>query len=226
MINGKFGQYHSIPKTSASEYGGNREIILKMRKLFDEAVKKRVDTDLPVGVYFSGGLDSASVLATARKYKKDLIAITIGHPGSPDMMAAKRYCGEFRIPHLTIDPPSAEELMKIMPKVVKITESFEPGVLRGASITYFISELARKKGLRVVLCGEGSDELFAGYRAFNTAKDDSELSELLDEFIAGLPRTQFQRVDRMSMCNTVEVRLPFFDTEFADYAIGIPPGSS
>ncbi|MFN7991789.1 MAG: asparagine synthase-related protein, partial [Candidatus Micrarchaeia archaeon] len=224
MVDGVLKRYHTIPQADGAGYGGSAGIILRLRALFDEAVKKRADTDLPLGVFFSGGLDSASVLATALKYNKDVTAITIGKPGSPDILMAERYCDEFGIDMVSADPPDAERLSEMLPEIVRITESFEPVVVRQAAVSYFMAELAKKNGFRVVLCGEGSDELFAGYDVFRQAGGERGVSLWIPEFIAGLPRTQFQRVDRTSMFHTIETRLPFFDTDFADYAIGIPAG--
>jgi asparagine synthase (glutamine-hydrolysing) len=221
MLDGKFVRYHVIPDHRNPMPPNVDEIVSTLRKLFDSAVKKRVDTDLPIGVFFSGGLDSASILATARKYHKDVTALTVGKPDSPDVLIAKRYCGENGIPILMLAPPGEEELAKLAPEIVRITESFEPMIIRHSSVSYFVSLLARRNGFRVVLCGEGSDELFAGY-PFCRHCPASSMPKVIYQMVERLPRTQFLRVDRTSMCHTVETRLPFFDTEFADYAMRIP----
>ena len=222
MLNGKLKQYHKIPKSSEKIKDETHEIILNLRKFFDEAIKKRIDTDLPVGVFFGGGVDSAAVLATAKKYHKDITAFTVGHPHSPDMLVAQRYCRENKIKLVTFDPPSEKELSELIPKIIHITESFEPNMIRQSVISYFISKLARENGFRIILCGEGPDEIFAGYPEFEQCKSYKEISQQIYDFIINLPRTQFQRVDRTSMFYTLEVRVPFFDTALADYSIKIP----
>jgi len=222
MINGKLKQYHKIPNTSEKLKAPLQEIINNVRTLFDEAVKKRVDTDLPVGVFFSGGVDSSAVLTTARKYHNDVTAIIVGHPHAPDVLIAKRYCEENKIKFIYFNPPTEKELSKIIPEIVYITESFEPNMIRQSAVSYYISKIAKENGFKVILCGEGPDEIFAGYPEFRNCKTEKEISNKINDFILNLPRTQFQRVDRTSMNFTLEVRVPFFDTKFADYSIKIP----
>ena len=220
MLNGELVQYHNIPRPQERAQEKTEDVILNVRRLFDEAVRKRVDTDLPIGVFFSGGIDSAAVLATARKYHKNVTAVTIGRPDSSDIMIAKRYCDEFEVPLVTFEPPSEEELAKLAPKFVRISESFEPKVVVHTAVYYYLSELARKNGFRVVLCGEGADEIFGGYKSFERVHPQ-ELSNLFYEFAAEISRSQFQRLDRATMSHTIETRVPFFDTEFVDYVLGI-----
>ena len=222
MINGRLIQYHKLPKQSNKLKEQSYEIIQNIRKLFDEAVKKRVDTDLPIAVFFSGGIDSTSILETARKFRKDVTAVIVGHPHAPDVLIAKKYCGEKNIKYIHFNPPTEEELAQLIPKLVYITESFEPNTIRQSAISYYISKVAREHGFRVILCGEGPDEIFAGYPEFKNYKSESEISKKINDFIENLPRTQFQRVDRTSMHFTLEVRVPFFDTKLADYSVRIP----
>lgn len=224
MHNRELRRYHRIPRPHEKTDDGLSQTLQNLRRLFDESVKKRVDTDLPIGVFFSGGVDSSSVLATARKYHKDVTAITVGHPDSPDRITAKRYCDENGIRQISRDMPDEEVLAEFLPKIIHITESFEPHVIRYASVAYYISETARKNGLRVVLSGDGAEELFAGYDVFERFNKPEKISQRIYEFVSYLSRTQFQRVDRMSMFHGVEVRLPLFDTSFADYALRIPGG--
>lgn len=224
MQNGALKQYHSIPKPEEKTADNVYDAILNLRKLFDQAVKKRVDTDLPVGVFFSGGLDSTSILATARRYHKDITALTVGHQHAPDVLIAMKYCKENGIKLIHLAPPTEEELAELIPKIIYITESFEPNMVRQSVVSYFIAKLAGENGFRVILCGEGPDEIFAGYPEFKLCKNTEDISEKIYDFIVSLPRTQFQRVDRTSMFYTLEVRVPFFDTALADYAIRIPSG--
>lgn len=222
MLNGKLRGYHSMPKENDKINEDEKIIIKKLRKLFDEAVKKRVNTDLPIGVFFSGGLDSTAVLATAVKYHNNVTAFVVGHPSSPDVLVAKRYCKENNIPLVYLDPPTEEELSKLIPEIVYITESFEPNMIRQSAVSFYISKIARQYNLKIILCGEGPDEIFAGYPEFKNCENEEEISKKINIFIKNLPRTQFQRVDRTSMHFTLEVRVPFFDTTFVDYAIRIP----
>ncbi|MCI0504273.1 asparagine synthase-related protein [Candidatus Micrarchaeota archaeon] len=222
MIDGKFAGYHEIPKPGDVTHEDAGDIVSNLRTLFDAAVKKRVDTDLPVGVLFSGGLDSAAVLATARKYSRNVIAITVAHRKSQDRIIAERYCDECGIELKVRDSLDDTEMARRTPDIIRIVESYEPAVIMHAAAYDGIAKLARDSGLRVVLCGEGADEILGGYELFEQAADDAELSGLLYSFAANLPRTQFQRLDRITMSHTLEARAPFLDTHFADYAMRIP----
>ncbi len=222
MINRKLKKYHNLPKPSEKLKKPLQEIITNLRNLFDEAVKKRVDTDLPIGVFFSGGIDSTAILKTAIKYHNDVTAIVVGHHHAPDVLIAKKYCEENKIKLIHFNPPTEKELFKLIPEIVNITESFEPNMIRQSAVSYYISKIARDKGFKIILCGEGPDEVFAGYPEFKNCKSELEISKKINDFISNLPRTQFQRVDRTSMHFTLEVRVPFFDTKLVDYSIKIP----
>lgn len=222
MINGNLKQYHKIPGLKKKLKTSKKEIIPRLRELFDKAIKERVDTDLPVGVFFSGGIDSGAVLATALKYHSNVTAITIGQPDSPDMAITKKYCKEKNIKLITFEPPKEEDLIDLIPEIVKITESFEPNMIRVSAIYYYLAKLARDHKFKIILCGEGPDEVFAGYPEFETLDNSKEISKKILDFVKDLPRTQFQMVDRVCMNFTLEVRVPFFDTEFVDYSLRIP----
>lgn len=219
MISGKIKKYHKI---SNEETEDDLEIMIgNIRNLFDESVKKRVKTDLPIGVFLSGGLDSTAVLITALEYHKDVTAITVGLEGSNDLEISKRYCAEKGIKLITLNPPTEEKLLEIIPQIINITESFEPNMIRQGTISFYISKIAKDLGLKIILVGEGPDELFAGYPEFSNSNEESIKNRILS-FVNDLPRTQFQRVDRTTMNFTIEARVPFFDTKLADYVLKIP----
>jgi asparagine synthase (glutamine-hydrolysing) len=144
-------------------------------------------------------------------------ALIAGKPESTDRQFAERYCREVGIPYRIIEPPSEQELEKQVEKIIYISETYEPNVIRQSAISYYISKLGRD--FRVILCGEGADEIFGGYPEFAEVDDVNDLSL---EFLGDLHRTQLQRVDRTSMHFTSEVRAPFLDTALVDYSLAIP----
>src|SRR5262249_45445960 len=98
---------HIVTREGVREYfrlserpvdGSETAIIATFRDLFSTAVKKRIQTDLPIGVIFSGGLDSAAVLSIASQYHNNITAFTVGFEGAPDVEIARRYCIEHNIP--------------------------------------------------------------------------------------------------------------------------------
>lgn len=196
-------------------------LIEELRERFDLAVKSQVQTDLPIGVFMSGGLDSSAVLATACLYHSNVTAIIIGNDQSEDRLIAEKFCREREIPYVIEEAPSEEELAKLIPDLIRICETFEPNVIRQAALSLLVSRRAAGLGLKVLLCGEGADELFAGYPELDG--NSESLHAALLTFLGDLHRTQLQRVDRTSMSATVEVRVPFLDRSFAKFALTIPP---
>ncbi|MFA6214672.1 MAG: asparagine synthase-related protein [Candidatus Micrarchaeia archaeon] len=219
---GKLARYYAPGRLEEAKID-EEAAALELQKLVDQAVEKRVRTDLPIGVFLSGGLDSTAILATARKYHKDVTAIIVGKENSEDVKYARRYCEENRVKFIVRCPPDETELFKNIEETVRIVESFEPNVVRQSAISYHIAKAAKELGLRVILCGEGPDELFMGYPEFlGLGKRMAE--EKRNSFLRDLSRTQFQRVDRTSMHFTIEVRVPFFDNAIVEFARRLPVG--
>lgn len=194
--------------------------VSRYRELFEEAVRKQVDTDLPVAVTFSGGIDSAAVLHTARKYHPDVTAVTIGFEGAADIEVAQRYCQEFGVPHV-VSHLARSALIGIIPDVVYGAEFFEPIDAMDTCVGYFAFEVAKKNGFKVALCGEGSDEVMAGYDLFRSHPDPEDLMRYR---VGNLHRTDLQRVDRSSMLNSIETRVPFMDRALLEFAYSVPMG--
>jgi asparagine synthase (glutamine-hydrolysing) len=192
--------------------------VAEYRALFDDAVRKQVDTDLPVAVMFSGGIDSAAVLCAARQYHPAVTAFTVGFEGAADIAVARRYCQEFDVPHVVsyLDPKA---LVDLVPSIVYGAEFFEAIDTVDACVGYLSYRAVRHHGFKVALCGEGSDEVLAGYDLFRT--HDAPLA-LMSYRVHNLHRTDLQRVDRSSMLNTVEARVPFMDRAVLRYACSLP----
>ena len=214
--NGQVRRYHDFDETPLEM--SQEEIVERVRMLFKEAVKKRVDTDLPIGVTFSGGLDSTAVLHFAHQYHPNVTAFTIGFKGAVDVEVASRYCKDYGIPH-KIYELDQDELTNILPRIVYEAEFFEGVDVMDTCLGYFPYQEIRKHGIKVALCGEGSDEVLAGYDLFRSHKDRDELMRYR---VKNLHRTDVQRVDRSSMMNSVEARVPFLDKAFLEFAYQIP----
>lgn len=216
MKDGELQRYYDFPR-QIDEDISEEEAVERIRELFDEAVKKRVQTHLPIAVYLSGGIDSTAVLVTALKYHSDITAIIVGNQNSSDRETAIKYCEENDIKYIAEEPPAEEELVKDIPSIIKVTESFEPNMIRQSAISYHIAKTA--KDFKIILCGEGADELFAGYPEFKELKNNKEIEEKRVSFLSDLHRTQLQRVDRTSMAFTTEVRVPFLDKDLVSYGL-------
>lgn len=189
-----------------------------LRTLVDNAVRKRVNSDLPICVFFSGGVDSATVLSTAIKYHSNVTAITFGFEGSSDRTVAERFCRDYSVPILIAEPV---DIKPIASKLVEIAETFELDYLRHIVGNYTVSKVAREHGFRIALVGESSDELFGGYEIFKEV-DNSLVNRICRMLVEDLHRTELQRVDRGAMHWAVEARVPFLDVRLVEYSLGIP----
>lgn len=194
------------------------EAVATYRELLDAAVRKQVQTDLPVAVMFSGGIDSTAVLHLARQHHPAVTAFTIGFEGAADIEVARRYCAEFGVPHV-VSYLDKSALFDILPKVVYGAEFFEAIDVMDSCVGYFAYQLAKQHSFKVALCGEGSDEVLAGYDLFKTHPDPAEL---LKYRVQNLHRTDLQRVDRSSMMNSIETRVPFLDRALLEFAYAVP----
>lgn len=223
IAGGKIEKYYSLKQKENND--NTEQAKQKIRELFDEAVKKRCNTDLPIAVFLSGGIDSTAVLATVKKYHNKVAAIVVGNyweSEDSDYKVAMRYCKENNIPVISRNPPTEKELFDIIPEIVKVTESYEPNMIKQSGLSLFLSKIAKEHGFKMVLCGEGADEVFCGYPEFSKI-EMSKIKELSFDFFNNLYRTQLQRVDRTSMAHTIEVRVPFMDKKLVEYGINLAP---
>ncbi|MFI9171477.1 asparagine synthetase B family protein [Streptomyces lincolnensis] len=216
LRNGQQERYFSLSSTPRDI--GPEEAVETYRRLFDDAVRRQVDTDLPVAVTFSGGIDSAAVLHTARRHHPAVTAFTIGFEGSADVAVAERYCREEGIPHV-VARLDRRELIDILPEVTYAAEFFEAIDAMDTCVGQFAFRLVRQHGFKLALCGEGSDEVNAGYDLFRQHEDPVELMRYR---VHNLHRTDLQRVDRSSMMHTVETRVPFMDRHLLEFAYAVP----
>jgi len=216
LNDGRTTQYFTIARRS--EACDDAEAIHIFRRLLERAVAKQTDTDLPIGVVFSGGLDSAAMLALAAANHPNVTAFTAGFPGSEDVAVARRYCEEAAIPQVVV-PLKSEDLIAGLRPTIRQSEQFEPVDVMDASVIGCVFKSVAHQGIKIALTGDGSDELLAGYDLFETHPDPDALMRYR---LWNLHRTDLQRVDRMSMAHRVEARVPFLDRELVSFATGLP----
>jgi asparagine synthase (glutamine-hydrolysing) len=216
FINGKLKRYSKI-KTS-NKFSEEKEITRLLEEKVVEAVKKRVQTDLPVGVFLSGGVDSSLVMEIATRFHPDVTAIILGYPGSPDYEFALRLCKERGYKHHIVRP--YENYEKELDRLIYHLETYEPLIIRQSFPGDICAREAHRLGLRVVLVGEGADELFGGYNEFASLPPHL-INKGCEKLVSSLHAGHLQRVDRTSMKHTVEVRCPFFDKDLVETAFQI-----
>ncbi len=187
------------------------------------AVKRRIPSDLPFALMFSGGIDSTLVAHYVRQAGRQAPGYFLGDASAPDFPYAQAYAErsglDLRI--VPFDDPAALDTQ--IADTVRLCESFEPAVVRDSYCTALISRAIHKDGYRVALCGEGADELFAGYRPLELGFSAGEAygAGLRDQCLGGMHRSNLQRLDRASMRWAVEAREPFLDPEVVNHALAL-----
>lgn len=192
-----------------------------LRETLERAVVKRLMSDVPIGVLLSGGLDSSVVAAIARRHVGQLHSFAVGTEGSPDLEAARHVASALRTTHHEY-VLSVEDVVAHLPRILYYLESFDQDLVRSGIPCYFAARLAAEH-VKVVLTGEGADELFAGYRYYRTYLDPVALNRELRRSVCSLHNINLQRLDRLTMAHGVEGRVPFLDLDVVSLAQRIPP---
>jgi asparagine synthase (glutamine-hydrolysing) len=194
-----------------------------LRLAIEDSIRVRVDTDLTVGVILSGGIDSSIVLTHVLQMHPDCVALTVGAPGSDDLLYARRLCGDLGVQHEVIGVRPSDIHAGDVREAIKMSELTEYGDIINAVVSVPLFARARQLGIKVVLTGDGSDELFGGYRMYERTPEAAS-RQLLMRMIGNLHRTELQRVDRVSMGNGVEARVPYLDPAIVELAMRLPVG--
>ena len=204
-------RYYSLPKVFKDNNLSLEEAEQKMRHLLWLAVEERInDVDInELGVYLSGGLDSSVVAALAAEMaSKPINTYTVGVEGSQDVkyaaIVAERIGSK---PH--VYTYSLDDMLEVLPSVIYHLESFDCAYVRSSIPNYIAARFAAQDGRKVMLTGEGSDEIFAGYSYLKTLDSEAEITAEMQNFIDNLSRTGLQRVDRMNSAHGLDCRVPF-----------------
>ena len=199
-------------------------VIESIRDTLIDSVRRRMMADVPVGVFLSGGLDSSLVAAIMARYADPawgpVHSFAAGTKDSSDLIAARRVADHLGLHHHE-RVYTADEVVDVLPEVVASIESYEPSLVRSAVPNYLLAEMAANT-VKVVLTGEGADELFAGYDHLRDITDHDELREELIRSVSGLHNLNLQRCDRVTMAHGVEARVPFLDRDMVNLSARIP----
>jgi asparagine synthase (glutamine-hydrolysing) len=199
---------------------GTRDVLVR-------AVEAQMMGDVPVGVFLSGGLDSSLVAAIAarcaRRRGRRLQTFAVGTEESADLAAARAVAEHLGCEHVEVRYTAAEAL-ESLPNVVRAIESFDPGLVRSAVPNYMLARTTRQH-VKVVLTGEGADELFAGYDYMREFTEPEALHAELERTVRSLHNLNLQRCDRVTMAHAVEARVPFLDRTVIAWALRVPPAA-
>jgi asparagine synthase (glutamine-hydrolysing) len=215
-----FQRYYQVPNHAPLDLDIESHI-RRIRKTIVSAVKKRLLSDVPLGSFLSGGLDSSIIAAVARQYMPELHTFSVGTASSSDLKAARSVAEHIgSIHHEYIYTP--EEVTEKLPEIIFHLESFDQDLVRCAIPTWFCARMASEH-VKVILTGEGADELFAGYTYHKQFTDYKKLHRELRRSITGMHNINLQRVDRMTMRHGLEARVPFLDTDSIAMSQTVPP---
>jgi len=196
-----------------------------IQRLIFEAVKERIlDLD-KFSVAFSGGLDSSLLAFTAKKCGLAPQLISVGLEGRKETEEAVSSAEELGLP-VKLKIFNEGDVEAVIPKVLWLIEEPDPVKLSIAIPLFFAAETASENGLRVMLAGQGSDELFAGYKKYlqiYSEKGEKALYATLREDFLNCYRTNFERDEKVCAFHKLELRLPYADWELSNYALNLPP---
>ncbi|GHT46625.1 asparagine synthase B [Planctomycetales bacterium] len=219
---------------SSVEY--NESVLQRIRESLEAAVHRQLMTDVPYGVLLSGGLDSSIVSAVAKKYTASRVesgdrevawyprlhSFAVGLEGSPDLEAARQVADYIGTVHHEIHFTVQEGIDAIRDVIYHI-ETYDVTTVRASTPMYLLARYIRSMGIKMVLSGEGSDELFGGYLYFHKAPSAKDLHEETVRKLDKLYQYDCLRANKSLAAWGVEGRVPFLDKEFIDVAMTLNP---
>jgi asparagine synthase (glutamine-hydrolysing) len=210
--------------------------IAELRKALEDAVHRQLMSDVPYGVLLSGGLDSSVISAIAKKYAAfrvesqdneqaywpQLHSFAVGLIGSPDLAAAKKVADHIGTIHHEIHFTVQEGLDAIR-DVIYHLETYDVTTVRASTPMYLLARVIKSMGVKMVLSGEGADEVFGGYLYFHKAPNAKEFHDETVRKLGKLHLYDCLRANKSLAAWGVEGRVPFLDKEFLDVAMRINP---
>ena len=204
----------------------------ELREAFERAVHRQLMSDVPYGVLLSGGLDSSLVAAVAARYARRRIeeddqseawwprlhSFAIGLQGSPDLAAAEVAAEALGTVHHGFTY-TFEEGLDVLPEVIRHIETYDVTTIRASTPMFLLARRIKAMGVKMVLSGEGSDEVFGGYLYFHKAPNAREFHEETVRKLDALYNYDCLRANKSMMAWGVEPRVPFLDVEFLDVAM-------
>ena len=214
----------------------NTSDITALRSALEAAVKRQLMSDVPYGVLLSGGLDSSIISAIAKQYAAKRIetdsrndawwpqlhSFAIGLEGAPDLAAARKVAEHIGTVHHEIHYTVQEGLDAIR-DVIYFIETYDVTTVRASTPMYLLSRVIKSMGIKMVLSGEGADEVFGGYLYFHKAPDAKAFHEETVRKINKLHLYDCLRANKSLCAWGVEGRVPFLDKEFLDVAMRLNP---
>lgn len=235
-IDGEFVKWYSRDWSDYNAVKDNETSIAEIKEALEAAVKRQLMSDVPYGVLLSGGLDSSVVSAIAKKYAQkrvesdgakdawypQLHSFAVGLEGSPDLAAAQKVADHIGTVHHEIKFTIQEGLDAIKDVIYNI-ETYDITTIRSSTPMYLMARVIKSMGIKMVLSGEGADEIFGGYLYFHKAPNAKEFHEETVRKLDKLHMYDCLRANKSLAAWGIEGRVPFLDKEFMDVAMRINP---
>jgi asparagine synthase (glutamine-hydrolysing) len=209
---------------------------VELGRALQDAVHRQLMCDVPYGVLLSGGLDSSLVAAVAARFAAHRVedddrtaawfprlhTFAIGLEGSPDLAAARLVAEHIGSVHHAV-VYSVQEGLDALSDVVRHTETYDVTTIRASTPMYLLARRIRATGIKMVLSGEGADEVFGGYLYFHKAPDARAFHEETVRKLDALHQFDCLRANKSMAAWGVEARVPFLDRAFLDVAMALDP---
>lgn len=233
---GEIKKWYTKDWMSYENVKDNATDINTLRKGLEDAVHRQLMSDVPYGVLLSGGLDSSIVSAIAKKFAArrieddneteawwpQLHSFAIGLKGAPDLVAAQKVADSIGTVHHEIHF-TVEEALDALSDVIYHIETYDVTTVRASTPMYLLARFIKSMGVKMVLSGEGADEIFGGYLYFHKAPDAKAFHEETVRKLDKLHLYDCLRANKSLAAWGVEGRVPFLDKEFLDVAMRLNP---
>jgi asparagine synthase (glutamine-hydrolysing) len=209
-----------------------------IREALEDAVHSHLMSDVPYGVLLSGGLDSSIIAAVAARYADKRVedddasaawwprlhSFAVGLEGAPDLRAAREVADHIGTVHHELHF-TVQEGLDALHDVIHHIETYDVTTIRASTPMYLMARMIRAMGVKMVLSGEGSDEIFGGYLYFHKAPDARAFHEETVRKLDQLHLFDCLRANKSMSSWGVEARVPFLDKRFLDVAMSIDPAA-
>ena len=233
---GEFVQWYKRDWTEYDNVKDNETHIEDIKAALEAAVHRQLMSDVPYGVLLSGGLDSSITSAVAKKYAQKRIesgdtadawypqlhSFSVGLEGSPDLAAAQIVADHIGTIHHEIKF-TIQEGLDAVKDVIYNLETYDVTTIRASTPMWLMARVIKSMGIKMVLSGEGADELFGGYLYFHKAPNAQEFHEENVRKLSKLHMYDCLRANKSLAAWGIEGRVPFLDKEFMDVAMRINP---
>ncbi len=213
-----------------------KEAVAEIHDALEASVKRQLMSDVPYGVLLSGGLDSSVISAVAEKFSSTRVenggetkaywprlhSFAVGLKGAPDLAKARLVAEHIGTVHHEINYTIQEGLDAIR-DVIYFIETYDVTTVRASTPMYLLARVIRSMGIKMVLSGEGADEVFGGYLYFHKAPDAKAFHEETVRKLGKLYLYDCLRANKSLAAWGIEGRVPFLDKEFLDIAMGMNP---